>query len=498
MNANAANAARHLSPLASVLSTVARHALSNSVIAGGVLAVSTLVGCALPSVGPNYRRPVTPTAAAYGATSDQHLIVGGHVAREWWRDFGDPQLDNLIAEALRENQNLKGALARVGKARALTGEARSAEFPMIAAAGLVTREQTSETTTNRFPSNLTTTYRLPLTLSWELDLFGRVRRLNEGARANFAAAQELAEATRLAVAAETASTYFALGATDEETRIVARTLKLQTEMLSLVQARRDAGRASDLAVEQARLAVSISEADLAAVANRRAILKNGLAVLLGQAAPAFEVGELRPTSPVLPSIPVGLPSDLLLRRPDLAAAENNLRAANAQVGVAKAAFFPTISLTGSAGYASADLTDLFLHDSRAWGISPGIYLPIFQGGRNRANYHQSQATYEEAVAGYRQNILTALREVQDALTASQRLSEQSDAIARAVASARKAQELAEERYLAGATSYLEVIDAQRTALTVERSAAALTGQRLITRVALIRALGGGWEAPAAM
>ena len=462
-----------------------------------LIAAVALAGCSLPAVGPDYRRPETPTAASYIDASEQPLVAVDQLASEWWRDFGDPELDRLVAEALKENQSLKGSLAKVEQARALTGEARASYLPMIGATGLASREQTSETTTNRFPNSLTTTYRLPLTLSWELDLFGRVRRLNEGARANFLATQELAEATRLAVAAETASAYFALAATDEEARIVASTLELQIEMLSLVEARRDAGRASDLAVEQARLAVSISEADLAAVANRRAALRNGLAVLLGQAAPGFEIGDRAQLDRSLPPVPVGLPSELLLRRPDLAASENSLKAANAQVGVAKSAFFPAISLTGSAGYASSDLGDLFQRDSRAWSIGPSVYLPIFQGGRNRANYERSHAAYEEAVAGYRQNILTAFREVQDALTASQRLAEQSDAIARAVASARNVLDLAEERYLAGGTSYLEVIDAQRTALAVERSAAALTGQRLITRVALIRALGGGWEDPSA-
>ena len=465
----------------------------------GILALIVLTGCSLPAVGPDYHRPETPAVGSYGNASDGRLLtVDGQVATEWWRDFGDPELDRLITEALRENQTLKGALARVEQARALTGEARASFLPMVAATGLVSRENTSETTTNRFPNSLTTAYRLPLTLSWELDLFGRVRRLNEGARARFLATKDLAEATRLAVSAETASAYFALAATDEEARIVASTLELQTEMLSLVTARRDAGRASDLAVEQARLAVSVSQADLAAVANRRSALKNGLAVLLRQTAPAFEIGDRTQHTSSLPPIPVGLPSELLMRRPDVAAAENNLKAANAQIGVAKSAFFPAISLTGSAGYASAEIDDLFLHDSRAWSIGPSIYLPLFQGGRNRANYQRSQAAYEEAVAGYRQNILTALREVQDALTASQRLWEQSEAIARAVASAREVRELAEERYLVGGTSYLEVIDAQRTALTVERSAATLTGQRLITRVALIRALGGGWENPSAM
>jgi multidrug efflux system outer membrane protein len=460
----------------------------------GLLAVGALAGCSLPAVGPDYQRPSMPAAASYDDASSQHSPATEHrVAKEWWRDFGDPDLDRTIDEALQENQGLKAALARVEQARALTGEARSAYLPMVGATGLATREQTSETTTNRFPHSLTTTYRLPLTLAWELDLFGRVRRLNEGARANFRATQELAEATRLAVAAETASAYFALAATDEETRIVADTLKLQKEMLSLVEARHEAGRASDLALEQARLAVSTSEADLADVAQRRSAFKNGLAVLLGQAAPEFELDERAPLKGALPSIPVGLPSELLLRRPDLAAAESGLQAANAQVGVAKSAFFPAISLTGSAGFASAELDSLFQRDSRAWSIGPGVYLPLFQGGRNRANYKRSQAAYEEAVAGYRQSILAAMREVQDALTASQRLSEQSEAIARAVLSARRVRELAEERYLAGGTSYLEVIDAQRTALAVERGAAALAGQRWVTRVALIRALGGGWE-----
>jgi outer membrane protein, multidrug efflux system len=473
--------------------------LSRVAIPVATIALGALAGCSLPAVGPDYRRPDTPSAATYNDASNQaHTAAGNRIAKEWWRDFGEPELDRYIAEALQENQSLKAALARVEQARALTGEARASYLPMIGATGLVSREQTSETATNQFPHSLTTTYRLPLTLSWELDLFGRVRRLNEGARANFAATQELAEATRLAVSAETASAYFALAATDAEVRIVTDTLALQREMLTLVEARRDAGRASDLAFEQAKLAVSSSEADLAAVANRRFALKNGLAVLLGRAAPAFEIDGRAPLKGSLPQIPVGLPSELLLRRPDLAAAENNLKAANARIGVAKAAFFPAISLTGAAGYASGAIDDLFLRDSRAWSVTPSVYLPLFQGGRNQANYKRSQAAYEETLAGYRQSVLTALREVQDALTASQHLSEQSEATARALASAHKVRALAEERYLSGGTSYLEVIDAQRTALAVERSAAALAGQRWMTRVALIRALGGGWETPSSM
>lgn len=463
-----------------------------------LVATGVLTGCSLPSVGPDYRRPDTPTAATFhDASAATSATAGNRLAPDWWRAFGDADLDRCIAAALQENQSLQAALARVEQARALTGEARSGFLPSISAVGLATRERTSETTTNRFPASLTTTYRLPLTLAWELDLFGRVRRINEGARANLAASQEVAVATRLAVAAETASTYFALAATDEETRIVTATLALQKETLSLVEALRAAGRASDLALEQARLAVAASEADLAGVGQRRAALKNGLALLLGQAAPAFELAERSPLKGVLPTIPVGLPSELLLRRPDLAAAESGLKAANARIGVAQSAFFPTISLTGSAGAASAAIDDLFQSDSRAWSITPSVYLPLFQGGRNRANLQRSQAAYAETLAGYRHSVLSAMREVQDALTASQRLTEQSDAVARAVVSAQRVRELADARYLAGRTSYLEVLDAQRTALAVERNAAALAGQRWITRVTLIRALGGGWEQPSA-
>lgn len=465
----------------------------------GLATAGALAGCALPAVGPDYRSPATPAPSAYKDNSATLApSAKSRLASDWWREFGDADLNAHIDQALKENQGIKAALARVEQARALTGQARASSLPMVGATGLATREQTSETLTNQFPHSLTTSYRLPLTLSWELDLFGRVRRLSESAQAGFLASKELAESTRLSVVAETASAYFALAATDQEKRIVEETLALQKEMLTLVEARCEAGRASDLAHEQARFAVASSEADLAAVESRRSALKNGLAVLLGQAAPDFEVGELAQLKDSLPPVPVGLPSELMLRRPDLAAAESSMKAANAQIGVAKAAFFPAISLTGSAGYASAEVSNLFQPDSRAWAIGPSVYLPLFQGGRNRANLQRSQATYEEAIVGYRQTVLNAFREVQDALTTSQRLTEQSDAITRAVASARRARELAEERYRAGRTSYLEVIDAQRTALAVERSAAGITGQRWITRVTLIRALGGGWERPAAM
>jgi multidrug efflux system outer membrane protein len=199
-----------------------------------------------------------------------------------------------------------------------------------------------------------------------------------------------------------------------------------------------------------------------------------------------------------PAIPAGLPAALLERRPDITAAEQSLVASNAQIGVAKAAFFPAISLTGSAGYASGEIDNLFKTDSREWSIGPSVYLPIFQGGRNRANLERSRATWEENVARYRQRVLVAFREVQDALTATELLASQAEAQDRAVAAARRAGDLAQTRYDAGYVNYFEVIDAQRTLLASERAATQLGAQRLLTSVALIKSLGGGWTNPAAL
>jgi multidrug efflux system outer membrane protein len=225
-------------------------------------------------------------------------------------------------------------------------------------------------------------------------------------------------------------------------------------------------------------------------------LQNALAVLLGAAAPNFELSTSNFELSTVPAIPAGLPSELLERRPDVAAAESALAAANARIGVAKAAFFPAISLTGSFGHASGDIDRLANSDSKLWSIGPSLYLPIFQGGRNRANLERSRAAYEESVALFRQRVLVAFREVQDALTATQLLADQAAAQDRAVAAARRAGTLARTRYDAGFVNYFEVIDAQRTVLNAERAAAQLSAQRLVTSVALIKALGGGWTATA--
>lgn len=338
---------------------------------------------------------------------------------------------------------------------------------------------------------------MPVVASWELDLFGRVRRLSESARAQAQASADSFESVRLALAAEVATNYFSLRALGHESSLVADGVALRQRALELVTARRRSGAATEFDVARAETELAATQAEAATLANRRAAVQNALAVLIGEPAPAFAVANLKFEISNPPPIPAGLPSELLERRPDVAAAERALAAANARIGVAKAAFFPAISLTGGAGFASADIDNLFKTDSRIWSIGPSLYLPIFQGGRNRANLARSRAAFDESVAAFRQQVLVAFREVQDALTATRLLGEQSAAQDRALAAARRAVELAQKRYDAGIVNYFEVIDAQRTVLATERASAQLAAQRLNTSVALIKALGGGWSRPAA-
>ena len=459
-----------------------------------LLTSATLFASSQPDPAPAvFRDVVEPNAAAIawktGEPSD--ALARG----EWWKIFADAALDDLITRALTGNQDLRAAAARIEQARAAAGIARSSYWPQIAAGGNALRERTSSTTEITFPDTLTTAYRAPLSATWEIDLFGRVRNLTAAARADASAAAATFESIRLALTSDVAASYFSLRALDRELALINDGVALRRRSRELAQSRFTNGTAAELDIVRADNEVAAAEAEALALAVRRATLQNALAVLLGAAAPDFAFAT-RPGDETLPPVvPAGLPAALLERRPDIAAAERALAAAHARIGVAKAAFFPAISLTGGAGYASGEIDRLFTADSRVWSIGPSLYLPIFQGGRNRANLERSRAAHEEAVAQFRQRTLVAFREVQDALTTTRLLAEQSAAQARALAAARRAVSLAQTRYDAGLVSYLEVIDAQRTALATERTSAQLAALRLNTSVALIKALGGGWHAP---
>jgi len=463
-----------------------------------LLASAASALAALPSVGPDYVRPATGTPPAYrfadGAAEWKAAVPADTASRDgWWTLFGDADLDALESVALADNQDLQAAAARVQQAVAAAGLARSAYAPQLALAPDFQRTRFSTTIANPYVATVQDDLNVPLVASWELDLFGRFRRLNEAARADAQARAAAFQSLRLSLTANLAATYFSLHGLDRELEILRRTEDLRRQNLRLVSAQYTHGAATQLDTARAEAELAHVETEAAALAVRRESLQNALAVLVGTSAVGFRVGP-DPRLPALPRIPAGLPSELLQRRPDIAAAERALAAANARIGVATSAFFPALSLTGSAGFESAATSRLFGADSRIWAFGPSLYLPLFQGGRNRANLDQAHAVFAESLAAYRQQVLAAFQEVQDALAAQQLLGAQAEAQDRAIAASRRAADLAQKRYDAGYVSFLDVVDAERTELADERGGVQLATARLTVTVALVKALGGTWAA----
>jgi len=410
------------------------------------------------AVGPDYRPPTNEVPSAYKA-ADLGAWKEGRPLDDvpkgnWWEVFADSALDDLESQAVIANQELKAAVARVDQARATARVARSELLPSLTLEPGGNRQRFSPNQVPSFGPLTANTFRAPLDLSYEIDLWGRVRRGFESG-----------------------------------------TVGLRQEQVRLVRSRFEGGIGSELDVARAETELATTEAEAASLAQRRAELENAIAILVGGNPSSFRISALATNewNPQPPGIPAGLPAELLERRPDVAEAERQLASANARIGVAKAAFFPVLSLTSSGGFVSGDIDSLFKWDSRTWSIGPSLSLPIFAGGRNRANYKRSQAAFEEAIARYRQRVLVAFGEVENSLAGIRYLTDQAAAQQRAVANARRAAELATDRYRSGIVSYLEVVDASRDALQTERANAQLAGQRLITTVHLIRALGGGWR-----
>jgi multidrug efflux system outer membrane protein len=323
-----------------------------------------------------------------------------------------------------------------------------------------------------------------------------VRRGFQSARADAQASLASYYNVLLTLQSDVAQNYFALRSLDAEIAIVAGTVDLRQEQVRLVRSRFEGGVGSELEVAQAQTELATTEAEAASLVRQRDELENAIAILVGEIPSTFKLPALnadKSWSPEPPSIPAGLPADLLERRPDVAAAERQLASANAKIGVAKGAFFPVVTLTASGGYLSGDVQTLFNWDSHVWSIGPSVSLPIFAGGRNRANLQRAHAAYDESVALYRQQVLEAFGDVENSLSGIRQLEIQAAAQARAVAAARRATDLATQRYRSGIVAYIEVVDASRDALAAERANAQLAGQRLITAVQLIKALGGGWD-----
>jgi multidrug efflux system outer membrane protein len=451
-------------------------------------------GCA---VGPDFQKPLTTAPSDYGETGPwkEAAPKASLPKPAWWKIFQDPVLDDLEAKVASANPTLRASLARVEQAAAIARLSQAQIWPQLNANFSPSRTRYSG---NREvpPGSVVFPYTvnsidLPLALSYEIDLFGQVRRSLESARAAALAQKADYQNVLLSLQALTAEDYFALRSLLAQGAILDHTIELRRQALKLVHERRMGGAADDLDVDQAEADLDSVEGDKAAVDRQVADARHGLSVLAGELPANYQIG-LVPLAGIPPSVPAGLPSELLERRPDVTEAEENLAAANAQIGVAKAAFFPAITLTGYAGVNSTAFSTLFDSPAREWSIAPFVSLPIFRGGANLANYRRSQAAYDEAVANYRQQVLIAFSDVENGLSDLRTLAEQSADVERAVQAATRAADLSIVRYKEGVADYFEVIDAERTALTDQLQAAALQGQRFVSTVLLVKALGGGW------
>jgi multidrug efflux system outer membrane protein len=471
---------------------------------GRILAASLFLvlaaGCA---VGPTYQRPSVVAAlpdAYAGATGEWKVATprADQAKGPWWEIFGDTELNRLEGQATEANQDLKAAAARFAQARAAADVSRSGFFPRMGVSASAIRQHDSAnrpiSTTGEAAGKSFTydNFALPFDLSYEIDLWGRVRRQVESSRAREQASAADLEGARLAIAAEVAVDYYTLRAIDAEKAALGGSIEAYRKALDLTRQRRAGGLVSDLDVVQAETVLKSAEAQLPAITRTRFQFEHALAVLTGRLASQFSIQE-RPLDLEPLRIPPDQPSALLERRPDIAAAERRMAAANADIGVAQAAYFPTVRLNGLAGFQSLESGSWFYWPSRLWAVGPSLSLPLFEGGRTSANLRAAKAGYEETVARYRQTVLKAFAEVEDNLSAQRLLAEEYAQNLSALQSARKQLELADNRYRAGLVSYLQVVSAQTAALDRERTVARLRGQQFAASVALVKSLGGGWQ-----
>ena len=416
----------------------------------------------------------------------------------WWEVFADPALSVLMRDATSANLDLAAAAARVEQSRTLVKTAAAAQLPRVDfGAGAAASKPANVGPGLGTGPDLAAyeKYTFGAALSYELDLFGRVRDNVRAADADLIGQQELYQSFVLALQAEVARTYFLIRATDAELVVLRTTLQLRRDTLTLDARRVLAGEVSEVDLARAEAELQGVRTELIGVERARAQYEHALAILLARAPATFALAPA-PLAAMPPRVPPGLPSTLLERRPDIAAAERRLEAANARIGVAKAAFYPLLNLTADASFVANDIGKLFAWSARTWALGPlaGLLLvqPIFDGGRNAANLERAEAALTEETALYRQQILRAVREVEDALVALRTLAEQHDTVANTLAATTRAQQLAQQRFEAGETGYLEVLDAQRQVLLAERQTQQISGERQLATVALIRALGGGW------
>ena len=463
-------------------------------LALAALAVVSVAGCA---VGPNYARPPLEEAALFKSGGPGEPAPP--IMTDWWRLYSDSELDQLIASAHASNQTLRQAVARVDQARALARVAGSFLYPTISADPSYSRtrysgNRRSTITGQKVQSGRTLNdWRIPFDLTYEIDVWGRVRRSFEAARAQAAASADELGVIRLMVETDVAQYYYLLRSLDAQAQILAETVVSYREQVRLLSAQLKAGLVSPIVLNQAQAQLQATLSQQRDVERARADLEHALAILCGRPAPSFAVAAnpLHQASP--PTVPPGLPAQLLARRPDVAEAEQNVVAANAQIGVATANFFPRFMLTGAAGLQSADLSTLFTWQSRAASIVPSVSFPIFEGGRLRATLEATKAFYRQTVAAYVNQVLIAYGDVEDALTDLRAFSDEVGNLREAVSASQNYLRLAQAQFKYGLVDYLIVIDAERTLLVNQLSLAQAVNLQMGASIRLIKALGGGWD-----
>jgi len=456
-----------------------------------------LVGC---TVGPNYRRPAAPVPAKWDVTepwresAPKDAVPKG----DWWSAFHDDELSALEKQALDANQTIKASAAHLEQARASAALQIATQFPSLSTAPQAERQRLSG---NRPPSSTVpvtsavsqNSYTLPFTVAYEVDLFGRRRRSIEAAQASYQASAADLENVRLVITAELAGDYFTLRQLDAELGILNRTVDTLQKGLQLVDSRHKGGVASGLDVAQEETLLDTTRTQAILLQQQRKQVEDAMAVLVGKPAPDFHfLSKEWKAEP--PPLDAGLPSDLLERRPDIAEAERQMAIANAQIGIAKAAYYPSLNLFGTGGWQSADIAKLLNVQSTFWAVGANVAESIFTGGSRRAQMQFAQSGFDASVASYREAVLNAFGEVQDDVTGLTVLEQADHSQQQAVDAARRTLDIATSRYVGGLVSYLDVVNAQQNLLNNEQQLAVIQGQRMVTSVLLIKALGGGWDA----
>ncbi len=466
-------------------------------VAAALAASVCLAGCA---VGPKYQRPPVQAPPAWKTEGPWREAAPKDAIPKgaWWQIFHDEELSGYEQQLLATNQSLAAARNRLDQARSLARVASAGLFPTLSADPNASRNRYSASRpelTTPTPAITQGLYEIPFALNYEVDLFGRVRKNLEASNANLQGTAADLQNVQLVLTAELAADYFNLRELDAESQVVQESVKIQQQGMALVNHRHEGGIASGLDVAQQQTLLDSTVTQLYLLQQQRAQFEHAIAALTGTPASSFNA-PVAPLHAVPPPVPLGMPSDLLERRPDIATAERAMANENALVGVARTAFYPQFTISGSGGFQSITLGSLISTPNIFWSLGGDLLQPIFNGGRNRANLTATQAVYQESVANYRQSALTAFQQVEDSLSGLDSLSRAAQTQNAAVADAHRALDIANDRYVGGLTTFLDVITAQSVLLTNERLSTQLLGQQMVTSVLLVKALGGGWDASA--